>query len=247
MSETNTSKGRRPGPFFFALGLLGVLALIALGIWQVQRLQWKTALIARVEAGLTAAPTPAPGPGDWPSLSANTDEYRRVTVSGRFLPGTDVLVQAVTIEGRGFWVMTPFGPDNGAPLYINRGFIPEDKRDPALWPAPAGEVTLTGLLRLSQPGGGFLRSNRPEENRWFSRDVAAMAAKQGLGPVAPYFIDESAPTGGATGLPIAGLTVVSFPNHHLNYALTWFALAAGLGAVLIWQARQPSSRPSAPH
>jgi surfeit locus 1 family protein len=86
-------------------------------------------------------------------------------------------------------------------------------------------VTVTGLLRASEPGGGFLRANDPADGRWYSRDVAAIAEAEGVGPVAPYFIDAGA-TPNPRGLPVGGLTVVSFRNTHLAYALTWFALAA---------------------
>ena len=89
----------------------------------------------------------------------------------------------------------------------------------------SGPVSVTGFLRISEPGGGFLRSNDPAGGRWYSRDVAAIAEAEGLAKVAPYFIDaDTTPNPG--GLPVGGLTVVSFRNSHLVYALTWFALAA---------------------
>ena len=93
---------------------------------------------------------------------------------------------------------------------------------------------MTGLLRMSEPGGAFLRSNDPAADRWFSRDVAAIAASRGLDKVAPYFIDaERAP--GESGLPVGGLTVIAFSNNHLVYALTWGALAlmAAVGAIFV--------------
>ena len=93
---------------------------------------------------------------------------------------------------------------------------------------------MTGLLRMSEPGGAFLRVNDPASDRWFSRDVAAIAASRGLDKVAPYFIDaERAP--GESGLPVAGLTVIAFSNNHLVYALTWGALAlmAAAGAIFV--------------
>ena len=114
-------------------------------------------------------------------------------------------------------------------VLVNRGFVPQDRRSPATRPEGqvAGEVTVTGLLRLSEPGGGYLRSNDPAGNRWYSRDVAAIAAAGKLGATAPFFIDADA-TPNPGGLPVGGLTVVRFRNSHLSYALTWFALAGGL-------------------
>ena len=209
--------------WIIALGTLAIMLLLSLGVWQLQRLQWKTALIERVEAGLLAPPVSAPGPADWDAVSFDTAEYRRVEVEGRYLPSDDILVKAVTARGSGFWVMAPFETDDGWRLFINRGFVPDGRISVADRPRPEGEQRVTGLLRLTQPGGAFLRDNDPAANRWFSRDTVAMADMFGLGEVAPYFIDADA---SGDGLPIGGLTVVSFPNKHFGYAMTWFALAA---------------------
>jgi surfeit locus 1 family protein len=207
-----------------------VLLLVGLGVWQVERLAWKRALIAQTSARLAAAPVPAPGPAEWRSV-APADAYRRLRVTGRYRAGADTLTQAVTDYGPGFWVLTPFRSDAGYTLLVNRGFVPTGAR-PA--PPPADTTQVVGLLRLTEPEGGFLRSNVPASDRWYSRDVAAIAAKRGLGTVAPYFIDADrvAPPG---QWPQGGLTVVRFPNNHLSYALTWFGLAA-LVAFMGWRA-----------
>ena len=207
-----------------------VLLLVGLGVWQVERLAWKRALIAQTSARLAAAPVPAPGPAEWRRV-APADAYRRLRVTGRYRTGADTLTQAVTDYGPGFWVLTPFRSDAGYTLLVNRGFVPTGAR-PA--PPPAGTTQVVGLLRLTEPEGGFLRSNVPASDRWYSRDVAAIAAAKRLGPVAPYFIDASAPT---TGWPRGGLTVVRFRNSHLVYALTWFGLAA-LVAAMAWRVRR---------
>lgn len=218
-------------------GILAVVLMVGLGVWQVQRLQWKTALIERVEAGLSAAPVAAPAPETWPQLTFDTAEYRRITVDGRYLPGEDLLVKAVTARGAGFWVLSPFETEEGWRLFINRGFVPTERQAPDARPRPDGSQQVTGLLRLSQPGGAFLRSNDPQAGRWFSRDTASMAETLGVGPVAPFFLDVEADASEAAGdiLPVAGLTVVSFPNKHLGYAFTWFALA-GVFAFLLYRA-----------
>lgn len=228
------TRARRPW-WFIGLGVLAVSLLVGLGVWQLQRLQWKTALIERVEAGLVAPPVSAPGPDAWAQVTFDTSEYRRVEVRGRYLPADDLLVKAVTARGSGFWVMSPFETDNGWRLFINRGFVPDNRTSVADRPIPEGEQTVTGLLRLTQPGGAFLRDNNPEAGRWFSRDTAAMAQSLGLGQVAPYFIDIDAK---GDGLPIGGLTVVSFPNKHFGYAMTWFSLAA-VFAFLLYRATRP--------
>ncbi|WP_298668233.1 SURF1 family protein [uncultured Sphingomonas sp.] len=204
----------------------GVLGFLSLGVWQIERLQWKRALIRQVDAKLAAAPVPAP-PAAYRATAA--DSYTRVTARGRWLSGHDAYVQAVTALGGGYWVMTPLDTPGGR-IIVNRGFVPTDMRGRA--PAASGAASVTGLLRLTEPGGGFLRANDPAAGRWYSRDVAGIAAARGLGPVAPWFIDAGA---NGDGWPRGGLTIVSFRNSHLSYALTWFAMAALL-AWLGWRA-----------
>ncbi|MDY8110221.1 SURF1 family protein [Fulvimarina sp. 2208YS6-2-32] len=211
--------------------LFGVF--VGLGIWQIERRAWKVDLIEAVEQRSAAGPVSAPGPAEWDRLTRNGDEYRRVAVKGRFLQDSSVLAQAVTDHGGGYWLMTPLRDARGFTVLVNRGFVPSRAIAARIDP-PTGEIALAGLLRLSQTGGGFLRSNDPEADRWYSRDVAAIAAARSLpDPVAPYFVDVDNPARGvserrpvgAGGYPIAGLTKTDFRNSHLAYALTWFALA----------------------
>lgn len=219
---------RRLLSFLFLLLCLAAFAgFIALGVWQVQRLAWKEDLIARVDARVHADPVTAPAQGDWATVSNASHEYLRVQLSGRYLPDATALVAAATEEGQGYWVMTPLQRADGSWVYINRGFVPQSQREQAGRGdfTPDGEATVTGLLRLNEPDGGVLRDNVPAENRWYSRDVQAMAEQHGLAPVAPYFVDADArEQPGPTG----GLTVIRFPNNHLVYAITWFALALGV-------------------
>lgn len=216
--------------------LLLALAGIALGVWQLQRRIWKLDLIARVEAGTRAAPVAPPGPAQWPGLDVRASEYRRVVVTGSFEHDRETLVQALTVRGAGFWVLTPFRTPQGT-ILVNRGFVPAELRDPATRAAGqiAGPVTVIGLLRASEPKGGFLRSNDPAGDRWHSRDVPAIAAAKRIGQAAPFFIDADA-TPNPGGWPVGGLTVLRFNNNHLVYALTWFGLAgislAGMFLVL---------------
>jgi len=189
-------------------------------VWQVERRAWKLDLIARVEGRVHAPPSPL----TWDNPGSPADyEYRRVKVSGTYRLEAETLTQAVTERGGGFWVMTPLVTAQGTVL-VNRGFVPSDRRTAPDVRSPTGPVTVIGLLRASEPGGGFLRSNDPVANRWYSRDVAAIARARHLGQVAPFFIDAQAMPS-PDRLPVAGLTVVRFPNNHLVYALTWFALA----------------------
>jgi surfeit locus 1 family protein len=223
---------------------LGTLALVALGVWQIERREWKLALIDRVERRVHATPVAAPGPAAWSTLTKENSEYLRVTVSGHFIEGRETLVRAVTALGGGFWVMAPLRTDEGFVVLVNRGFVPPEKRDPASRPdSEAGNrVTLTGLLRMTEPKGGFLHTNSPRENRWYSRDVNAIAQAQGLNETAPYFIDAE---GGR--MPVGGLTVIAFHNSHLLYAITWFTLALMVAVLGVRMALQPAqARPAEP-
>ncbi|WP_447727095.1 SURF1 family protein [Sphingomonas koreensis] len=208
-----------------ALALAATVGFVALGVWQVERRAWKLDLIARVEAGARAAPVPVPDQAQWPGMDVRGSEYRRVITTGSFLHDRETLVQALTVRGAGFWVLTPLRTPQEV-LLVNRGFVPAERRDPAARAAGqvAGPVTVTGLLRASEPRGGFLRSNDAASGRWYSRDVPAIAAAQGIGPAAPFFIDADA-TPNPGGWPVGGLTVLRFNNNHLVYALTWFGLA----------------------
>ena len=229
------SRGRaRPSAWLAIAALLGIAGLIALGVWQIERLSWKLALIDRVEQRIHAVSEPMPPMASWPLINASHDEYRRVTVTGRFMHDRETLVKAVTDEGAGFWVLTPLETADGTMVLINRGFVPPERREKAARQAgnPAAPVAITGLLRLTEPKGGFLRANDPAGNRWYSRDVEAIAAARGLPRVAPFFIDADA-TPNPGGYPQGGLTVVTFHNNHLIYALTWFGLALMLAAALL--------------
>lgn len=219
-------KAARPRLWLAALSLTALVVLIALGVWQIERRTWKLALIDRVEQRVHAPAQPIPSPAVWPAVSTANDEYRHVSLKGRFLHDRETLVQAVTEEGPGYWVLTPLQRDGGTQVLVNRGFVPSERRDASTRRNgnPDGEVEITGLLRMTEPKGGFLRNNVPQHNRWYSRDVAAIAAARGLENVAPFFVDADAGSQSAGG-PIGGLTVIRFPNNHLIYALTWFALA----------------------
>ncbi|MES2262194.1 MAG: SURF1 family protein [Pseudomonadota bacterium] len=260
---------RRSATLRYALLACAVLlvgVLLALGTWQVQRLLWKQQLIARVEQRVHAAPAAAPGKPSWPNVKAESDEYRHVLVSGTFLYELTTRVQAVTELGSGYWLLTPLCGADGTVVLVNRGYVPAGAKSspanskttssagsaPACPPADGGvraTVTVNGLLRISEPAGGFLRNNDSAAERWYSRDVAAIAAARGLDNVAPYFIDADAaqaPAQVGDPAPVGGLTVISFHNNHLVYALTWYALAAMVVGALLWVAREGRKSPPRP-
>lgn len=222
-----------------ALCLFGTLLFGGLGIWQIDRLAWKRDLIARVEARIHAPPVAVPAREEWDSLIAADIEYRRVQVRGEYLHQHETLVDALTALGAGAWVITPLRTTNGT-ILVNRGFVSPERFDPRSRAVAQveGPTLVTGLMRLSEPGGRILRPNEPAAGRWFSRDVQGIARARELQGVAPFFIDADA-SAGPPPAPQGGLTVVQFRNAHLAYAATWLTLA-GLcvtGLVLLWTRR----------
>jgi len=228
-----------------ALAVCAVLAFagfFALGTWQVERRAWKLDLIARVDQRVHAPAAAPPARAAWPQVNAANDEYRHVRVTGTFLHDKETLTQASTRLGAGFWVLTPLRTAEGTVVLVNRGFVPPETRERASRAAAEakGETTVSGLLRITEPKGGFLRKNDPAADRWFSRDVQAIAAARGLDNAAPYFIDAEADPSlspETADYPVRGLTVIAFPNSHLVYALTWYGLALMVlgGAWFVWR------------
>ena len=258
------TKASRSGraPLRLALVLCAALLVagfVALGSWQLQRLYWKNALVERIEQRVHAAAAAPPGAAAWPHFDAGAEEYRHVRLAGIFLDNLDTRVQAVTVLGSGYWLLTPLCRADGTIVLVNRGFIPPggEARLPAATrsaqgdacvprarsDAAPGAVEVTGLLRISEPGGAFLRHNDAFKNRWYSRDVAAIATARGLARVAPFFVDVDADAGppGASGQPVGGLTVIHFNNNHLAYALTWYAMALMVLAACVWLVREARS------
>lgn len=231
------------GPLALALlALLGVAlfsSFVALGNWQVHRLAWKRALIAHVNERVHAPPVPAPASADWAGITAANAEYRHVRLSGTWVPGRQTRVWTATEAGSGYWILAPLRRDDGSIVLVNRGFAPDGWCDfkgrcPA---APAGVVTVTGLLRISEPSALF-RHNDTATDTWYTRDVAAIAKARGLQDVAPYFVDADAASGqGVADWPRGGMTVIHFPNHHLNYLITWYVLALMVLGAVVYVAR----------
>jgi surfeit locus 1 family protein len=231
MHETRSPRSTATFVVAIALAAFACAGFVALGAWQVHRLAWKEALIARVDARLFAAPVEAPGASLWPLLQRDADEYLRVRVRGRFDYARETLVRASTELGAGYWVLTPLRTEGGAWLLVNRGFVLPTQRGHV--PHADDVQTVAGLLRFTEPHGSLLQRNDPIEARWYSRDVEAIAAAQRLeGPVAPYFIDQQVTPETAAAWPRPGLTVVHFSNDHAVYALTWFGLAAIMGGAI---------------
>lgn len=205
--------------------------LIGLGVWQLQRLQWKLALIDEVNRNLTAAPLPL----DAIVVLGPKAEYRRVALSGRFDNTKEAYVYGIGVEGAPvFHVVVPFATDDGRTLLIDRGVVPRDLRDPSTRPRGivGGETRIVGVWRAGDSGGAFTPPPDLANRVWFARDTTAIAKHLGVRLSAPALIEaDSTPNLG--GWPRGGQTVVTFRNEHLQYAITWFLMAAGLLGIYI--------------
>jgi surfeit locus 1 family protein len=243
--NASSDSSLRPRPArLIVIALIALLlfsTFYSLGVWQVHRRAWKLDLISKVDSRVHRPAVEAPLRPQWPAVNAAADEYLHVQASGTFLYDRQTLVQAVTDYGSGFWVLTPLRRDDGELVMVNRGFVlPQWRKQASAEPASPAPVAVAGLLRMDEPKGMFMRHNDPAIDLWYTRDLQGIAAKRGLGPVAPYFIDMQAGPGAQPdpkAAPVAGLTQVHFPNNHLSYLITWFALAAMTlaGAGLLWR------------
>jgi surfeit locus 1 family protein len=238
------------------LAIPAFIVLVGLGTWQVQRKAWKEGLIAALTERLAAPPTALPAAKDWQNLDPASDEYRRVTFSAQFDNAAEALVYGAAsafrpdVSGPGYWVFTPARLLDGSLVIVNRGFVPEDRRDPKLRSDGqiSGAVKIAGAMRWPDPRHWFTPNDDAAHNLWFSRDPQAIAAAKALGAVAPFFIEQETPVPPG-GLPQPGKLVVSLPDNHLQYAITWYGLAAALVVVfVIWafssRTRDRKQRPS---
>lgn len=232
---------RSPLPSLLPAGIAALVSLailLALGTWQLQRLAWKEGLIAQIQARSFGEPGEVAPEGAWPAWRAEADEFRRVRVTGTFRHDREVLVHGLMASavkghpGQGFYVFTPLERPDGSTVIVNRGFVPTELKDPSARAAGqvAGEVTVTGLVRAPEARPRFVPENRPAQGEWFVRDLRQIAAHQGATRTAPFFVEADA-TPNPGGWPRGGQANLSIPNNHLQYALTWFGIAATLVGV----------------
>jgi len=215
----------RPYPGLTIACVLMFALLCGLGTWQVERLHWKLALIAQVDANMKAAPLPL---DTVRALPRDQAQYRRVTVHGVFDHGHENYVFTTDDGTPDYHVLTPLRTGQGW-LMVDRGAVPKDRLAPASRAAgnPTTPVTVTGVWRAPDPPGFFTPQPDRAHHVWYARDLAGMARADGITLLAPDLIEADA-TPNPGGLPVGGKTVVSFRNQHLSYAVTWFGLALGL-------------------
>ncbi|WP_020181235.1 SURF1 family cytochrome oxidase biogenesis protein [Methylopila sp. M107] len=236
-----------PKPGLIKIGLAAAIAfaiLAGLGTWQLLRLKEKETLIARVAERMAEPPVAAPAMAEWPSLDLANWTYRRVTLMGTYDFAKEARVYINLSEprgklkGPGYFILTPLRLSQGGTVIVNRGFTPQAGGGVARGDANA-DVTVTGPLREPEGRNMFTPSDEAYQRLFFARDPKAIAADLGIPDAAPFTVDAEA--SGPGGLPQGGETRLSFPNRHMEYALTWYGLAATLAAffaVFAWRTRR---------
>lgn len=237
MTDIDHVVARRRLPVITGILVLIALAiLLSLGTWQLQRLHWKQSLLADIAARQAAAPVPL---ADIEAMAASGGdiEYRKVTATGRYINNKERHFFATWRGQTGFYVYTPLELADGRILFVNRGFVPYENKEPEM--RMQGQLTdqqtVTGLARAKLAGkpSWVVPDNDVAKNIFYWKDLDVMAESVGLekARVVPFFVDaDSAPN--PAGLPIGGVTQVDLPNDHLQYALTWYGLAAVLVTVV---------------
>jgi surfeit locus 1 family protein len=227
----------RPRPVPTIIAGLGIVLLLGLGTWQLFRLAEKNAINAfRAErAGAAAVPLPArvDDIAAW--------EFRRVTVTGMFDHAHELYLNGRSQRGNtGYDIITPLRRAEGPPVLINRGWVPYERKNPATRQAGqiAGVTTVEGILRTEPRRGWLMPANNAERNEWFWFDLPAMKQAAGVPDAAPFYI-EAGPAPNPGNFPIGGQTIIQLQNNHLQYALTWYALAIALAVIYVVSQRAP--------
>jgi cytochrome oxidase assembly protein ShyY1 len=232
-------------PGFFTLA--GLAILISLGVWQLQRKVWKEDLIATLDAQVKAEPSPLPQPAEWPMLTRDNSEFRRVTLRAQAMADakpaylyTGASALRTDVKQAGYFVFAPVQLPDGQTLVVNRGYVPAERKSTLI----DGSSDIIGYIRWPEKPGWFVAEKDSKGEIWFVRDPAAMAKARGWGPVAPFYIDQEAPVP-PEGFPKPGPLTVKLKNDHLGYAITWFGLAVALAAVFTaWVIRERYNKTS---
>lgn len=212
------------------IGALGAAILMSLGNWQVNRLAWKQDVLAQIEARINDAPTGLP---ETPAQEAH--RYQPVALEGQ--SGARELHVLVSHKrlGAGFRVVTPFEDLTGRRVLLDQGFVPVAAKETAR-SGVLGQVI--GNMHWPDDRNSSTPANEPGDNMWFARDLPDMAEELGTEPILVVLRSASQMDPGVTPLPLDGAAI---PNDHLNYAITWFSLAAiwlGMTGFWLWRIRR---------
>ncbi len=217
--------------FPLMLGLVGAAVLVGLGVWQLQRLEWKTAKLAQIEAKIASAPVDLPT-----RVTEATDIYLPVTVRGRLTGPEALVLTGLNQAGPGYRVIGAFDVDgSNRRIMVDLGFVAEADRG---FTRPTGDMTITGNLNWPAEKDSYTPEPDLKGNIWFARDVARMADVLGTEPVLVVAKAIDPTIAAVSPLPV---DTSSIPNDHLNYAITWFSLTAvwlGMTALLVWRIRR---------
>ena len=220
------------------VALAALVVLLGLGTWQLERKAWKETLIATLDRRLNDAPTALPPPSEWTAMRPENSEFSRVRLRVEFPKAGDALAYTSgsairdDVKGAGYFVFSPARLPNGQQVVVNRGFAPD-----RAYPAVAGAVDIVGALRWPEVGSAFVSDHDAAGDVWMVRDPAAMAQRKGWGAVAPFYVEQEAPVPPG-GLPHPAPLKVHLRNDHLQYAITWYGLAAVLVVMFaIWAVR----------
>ena len=224
------------------IALVAFAVLVSLGNWQLRRLAWKEALIESVQTRPGLPPIALPAASQWTRFDVEAHLYRRVVLEGRLDSDKEAWIFTHLPDprgaygGPGYWILAPMALSSGGTVWVNRGFAPEGRHRPEDRgdETPAGQVTVVGLIRPDEPRNFLTPEDAPAQNIFYARNIAALSAAKAVAPpVAPFTADLVAEATPPSGLPQAGETRSRFSNNHLQYALTWYGLAAALAGVCI--------------
>jgi surfeit locus 1 family protein len=220
--------------FWPTLVSLPILVLsLGLGLWQMERREWKRDILDRIAANQAAPPMTLDQLLNGPPLR---HEYGRVKISGTFEHGREFFLAARSLKNKvGLQVIVPFRTDDGRVVLFDRGWVPDRAAATSAGAQPSGRVELTGLVRRSQIRARFAPENVPEKNVWFQADVPLMRKLAGAPPdpkLDAFFLEADA-TPNPGGVPVGGQTRLEIPNDHLQYAITWFLIALALAGVYL--------------
>ncbi|ASM72963.1 MULTISPECIES: SURF1 family protein [Roseobacteraceae] len=224
--------------FLISIGLGGAAVLISLGVWQVQRLSWKQAVLADITTRIAAAPVELPSQADPVAM-----KYLPVAVTGTFDDQVIYVLVSQKQIGAGYRVISPMVTDAGRRVLIDRGFVRVDERDAVT--TPTGAASVTGNLHWPEEIDSFTPQPDLNANIWFARDLPAMSKTLNTEPLLIIARETSLPDGPVTPLPV---DTAGIPNNHLQYAITWFSLALiWVGMTLVFALRGSRRRPERPN
>jgi surfeit locus 1 family protein len=237
-----TEARRGPGVVVTSLVVLVCVGILSsLGVWQLHRKVWKENLIAAMTTRLSAPPEPLPPASRWGKLTQADGEFRRVSFTAQFLPGQEAVAYTPgsalrsDIKGPGYFVFAPARLPDGSVIVVDRGFVPVERKDVLAQPGaiPSGALQIVGVLRWPEERSLFTPANESKSNVWFLRDPNGMSAQGHWNASAPFYVDQEEPVPPG-GWPKPGKLEVRLRDDHLQYAITWFGLAAGLMGVYAW-------------